>query len=372
MSALRSAVVGLKGMGQQHLKALAENPRADLVAVCDLDRDSAREAAAAYGARAHIDYRDLLASADLDAIVFATPHHLHAPMALDALQAGVHTFVEKPIANRVSDADRMVALAESKGLVLAVGHNYRTFPVNVRLKELLPQLGPIQRVLWQWLENRPESYYDRDIWRSTWRHAGGGVLMNQTSHDLDLMCWLFGPPAEVSAMICNRGHQHEVEDTAIACIRFASGALANVQLSTVTHRLNHRQIAGAKGAIVVEDTKNANVHVPDTFGLGLYDRPVHDIIADAAGATGQPQPDWRDIDCADAKSPSLPDSFVAACLDGDSPITDGASARSTIELINAIILSGVRKKVVACPIDRDEYDELLNELSSGKTRIERG
>ena len=188
MSALRSAVVGLKGMGQQHLKALAENPRADLVAVCDLDRDSAREAAAAYGARAHIDYRDLLASADLDAIVFATPHHLHAPMALDALQAGVHTFVEKPIANRVSDADRMVALAESKELVLAVGHNYRTFPVNVRLKELLPQLGPIQRVLWQWLENRPESYYDRDIWRSTWRHAGGGVLMNQTSHDLDLMC----------------------------------------------------------------------------------------------------------------------------------------------------------------------------------------
>jgi len=293
VSALRSAVVGLKGMGQQHLKALAENPRAD-----------------------------------------------------------------------------MVALAESKGLVLAVGHNYRTFPVNVRLKELLPQLGPIQRVLWQWLENRPESYYDRDIWRSTWRHAGGGVLMNQTSHDLDLMCWLFGPPAEVSAMICNRGHQHEVEDTAIACIRFASGALANVQLSTVTHRLNHRQIAGAKGAIVVEDTKNANVHVPDTFRLGLYDRPVHDIIADAA--TGQPQPDWRDIDCADAKSPSLPDSFVAACLDGDSPITDGASARNTIELINAIILSGVRKKVVACPIDRDEYDELLNELSSGKTRIERG
>ena len=338
MSALRSAVVGLKGMGQQHLKALAENPRADLVAVCDLDRDSAREAAAAYGARAHIDYRDLLASAALDAIVFATPHHLHAPMALDALQAGVHTFVEKPIANRVSDADRMVALAESKELVLAVGHNYRTFPVNVRLKELLPQLGPIQRVLWQWLENRPEAYYDRDIWRSTWRHAGGGVLMNQTRHDLDLMCWLFGPPAEVSAMICNRGHQHEVEDTAIACIRFASGALANV-------------------------------HVPDTFRLGLYDRPGHDIIADAA--TGQPQPDWRDIDCADAKSPSLPDSFVAACLDGDSPITDGASARNTIERINAIILSGVRKKVVACPIDRDEYDELLNKLSSGKTRIER-
>ena len=320
MSALRSAVVGLKGMGQQHLKALAENPRADLVAVCDLDRDSAREAAAAYGARAHIDYRDLLASADLDAIVFATPHHLHAPMALDALQAGVHTFLEKPIANRVSDADRMVALAESKELVLAVGHNYRTFPVNVRLKELLPQLGPIQRVLWQWLENRPESYYDRDIWRSTWRHAGGGVLINQTGHDLDLMCWLFGPPAEVSAMICNRGHQHKVEDTAIACIRFASGVLANVQLSTVTHRFNHRQIAGAKGAIVVEDTKNANVHVPDTSVSASTTGP-----STTSSPTPTPPPVSRNPTGAisTVRTPSRP-----VCLTASSPPARTATAPS--------------------------------------------
>lgn len=369
MSALRSAVVGLKGMGQQHLKALAENPRADLVAVCDLDRDSAREAAAAYGARAHIDYRDLLASADLDAIVFATPHHLHAPMALDALQAGVHTFVEKPIANRVSDADRMVALAESMGLVLAVGHNYRTFPVNVRLKELLPQLGPIQRVLWQWLENRPESYYDRDIWRSTWRHAGGGVLMNQTSHDLDLLCWLFGRPAAVSAMVCNRGHKHEVEDSAIANIRFDSGTLANVQLSTFNHRLNYRQIAGTKGTILIEDTVDANIQVPQIFRLGLYDRPIPEIIAADSGATGQPQPAWQDIDCSAATSTTLLESFINACLDSGQPITDGTSARTTLELINAILLSGVRQKVVEFPVDRAEYDTLLDDLISGKARL---
>ncbi len=196
--------------------------------------------------------------------------------------------------------------------------------------------------------------------------------MNQTSHDLDLICWLFGPPAEVSAMILNRGHQHEVEDTAIANIRFASGALANVQLSTVSHRLNYRQIAGSNGTILLEDTINANVQVPETFRLGLYDRPVPQIIADASGATGQPQPDWQDIDCSDAQSPGLLDSFVAACLDGSAPITDGQSARTTLELINAIILSGVRKKVVACPVDRGEYDELMDELISGNVKIHRG
>ena len=359
MTTLRTAVVGLKGMGRCHLEDLSAHPRAQLTAVCDLDADSANAAAQTHAAKAYTD-------------VFATPHHLHAPMALDALSAGVHTFVEKPIANRVSEADQMLALAESQDLVLAVGHNYRTFPANIKLKQLLPQLGPNHRILWQWLENRPESYYQRDIWRSTWRHAGGGVLMNQTSHDLDLICWLFGPPAEVSAMILNRGHQHEVEDTAIANIRFASGALANVQLSTVSHRLNYRQIAGSNGTILLEDTINANVQVPETFRLGLYDRPVPQIIADASGGTGQPQPDWQDIDCSDAQSPGLLDSFVAACLDGSAPITDGQSARTTLELINAIILSGVRKKVVACPVDRGEYDELMDELISGNVKIHRG
>ena len=370
MAILRTALVGLKGMGRQHLKGLSTSPRAELTAVADIDRESVQAVATEYHIQAHTDYRELLAKESLDAIVFATPHHLHAPMALDALAAGLHTFVEKPIAIRVSEADQMVELASSKNRVLAVGHNYRTFPANIKLKELLPQLGPLYRILWQWLENRPESYYGRDIWRSTWRHAGGGVLMNQTSHDLDLLCWLCGRPAEVSGMICNRGHQHEVEDTAIANIRFESGALANVQLSTVSHRLNYRQIAGENGAILLEDTVNANVRVPETFRLGLYDRPVSHIITTGTGATGQPQPAWRDIDCSAITSPTLLDSFIDASLDSGQPITDGESARTTLELINAIILSGVRKKVVGFPVDRDEYDALMDELISGEVKIE--
>ena len=372
MATLRTALVGLKGMGRQHLKELAQNSRTVLTAVADIDAESVAAIANQYGVRPYTDYRELLDKEALDAIVFATPHHLHAPMALDALSAGLHTFVEKPIAIRISEADRMVEAAAAKGRVLAVGHNYRTFPGNLTLKALLPQLGSIHRILWQWLENRPESYYDRDIWRATWRHAGGGVLMNQTSHDLDLMCWLFGAPAEVSGMVLNRGHRHEVEDTAIANIRFASGALANVQLSTVSHRLNYRQIAGDKGTIFFQDEINANVHVPQIFRLGRYDRPVSQIITDSQGATGQPQLHWQDVDSTGASAPTLLASFVDACLDSGSPITDGESARTTLELINAIILSGVRKKVVEFPVDRDEYDALMDELVSGKVQISRG
>lgn len=371
MPILRTAIVGLKGVGRQHLQGIETNQRTQLVAVADLDEAHANTIAQERGANAYSDYRALIEKEQPDAIIFATPHQLHAPMSLHALAADIHVLVEKPIAIRVSEADEMVATAKAHNKVLAVGHNYRSFPANVRLKQLLPQLGPIHRVLWQWLENRPESYYGRDIWRSTWAHAGGGVLMNQTSHDLDLLCWLFGPAAEVSAMIGNRSHKHEVEDTAIANIRFQSGALANVQLSTVSHRLNMRQIAGEKGAIHFEDAINANVNVPETFRLGLYDRPVSEIIASEERMTAQPVPQWQDIDCSDAQSPTLLDSFVDACLDGGQPLTDGDSARDTLELINAIILSGVRKKTVCCPLDRGEYDELMEELSSGKVRIDK-
>ena len=371
MTDLRIAVVGLKGVGKGHVQALARHPRTDLVAVADVAADAAAQTAEEYGATAYTDYRELLDKQQLHAIVFATPHHLHAPMALDALEAGVHTFVEKPLAIRVSEGDRMVQTARDKNLVLAVGHNYRTFPGNVKLKEILDsgQLGTVHRVLWQWLENRNEAYYQRDIWRCTWRHAGGGVLMNQTSHDLDLLCWLVGRPVEVSAMIANQAHEHEVEDTAIASIRFANSAFANVQLSTYSHRLNYRQITGDNGTILFQDERNANVNIPETFRLGLYPHSNRALIRGDTPGTQQPEPDWRDVDCSDATSPKLLESFVDAALGGEPPITDGASALVTLELINAIILSGVRRKVVSLPIDRDEYDELFDELSSGKTKV---
>lgn len=374
MKFLSMAVIGVKGVGRQHIAGIVDNPRARLTAVADLDEQAVQDTAEKRQIRPYSDYRQMLAEEELDAVIIATPHHLHAPMAINALQTGYHVLVEKPLAIRVSEGDRMVSLAQKREKVLAVGHNYRTFPGNVKLRQIIADdlLGPIHRILWQWLENRPESYYQRDIWRSTWEHSGGGVLMNQTSHDLDLLCWLFGRPTEVSAIICNRAHRHEVEDTAIANIRFASGALANVQLSTCGHRLNYRQIAGEFGAVLFQDEINANVHIPQLFRLGIYSEPVGQVIRQSEKLTGQPEPDWRDVDCSDAQSPTLLESFIDACLDGSAPIADGASSLITLELINAIILAGIRKKVVSLPVDRGEYDELMEELVGGRARVARG
>ena len=371
MTQLNAAVIGVRSMGRSHARSIAQDPRTELVAVADIDEDVARAAVPDQQVRVYTDYRRMLEQENLDVVVIATPHWLHAPMALDALGAGLHTFVEKPIANRVSEADRMIQAAQDKDLVLAVGHNYRTFPANLKLKEIIDsgQIGAIYRVLWQWLENRPEAYYDRDIWRCTWKHAGGGVLMNQTSHDLDLLCWLVGDPVEVSAIIGNWAHQHEVEDTAIANIRFASGACATVQLSTCSQSLNYRQIFGDQGGIILQEERNANVQVPQIFRLARYGEPLRQTIQHSSTSTGQPEFAWEDIDCEEMTSPTLLDSFIRAILDQGQPITDGPTSRRTLELINAIILSGVRHQVVTLPLDRGEYDDLMEELISGRIKV---
>ncbi|MDP7631447.1 MAG: Gfo/Idh/MocA family oxidoreductase, partial [Candidatus Latescibacteria bacterium] len=303
---LKTAVVGVRGVGGVHFRALASHPRSELVAVADLDTVAARRLV---DEQDHGSAPTVFASLDemldgsprLEAVIIATPHHLHAPMSLAALEAGLHVYVEKPIAIRISDADRMVEAALQRQRVLAVGHQYRTYPGNARLKQLIEadEIGSVQRIVWQWLDTRPESYYDRDPWRSSWAHAGGGVLLNQASHDIDLLCWLFGPPAEVSATLMNRGHRHEVEDTALATVRFTSGALASLQFSTWDRCLNYRQIAGDIGSIVWQDERDANVlDRPEVFRLGRYPSSLTEIITDAnAAVTGRPVPVWEDVQC---------------------------------------------------------------------------
>jgi predicted dehydrogenase len=369
MDKLRVAVVGLNGIGGRHAKSLAEMDRVDLVAVADL-REDLRDGFS--GATAYADYREMVEKENLDAVVIATPHFLHAPMGLFCLEAGLHTFVEKPVAMTVSEADQMVETAEAKNLTLGVGHNYRTFPGNRAMKEKIGELGDIHRVLWQWLEVRAETYYERDIWRCTWEHAGGGVLMNQTSHDIDLLCWMLGEPVEVSAMISSWYHKSEIEDSAVGNVRFASGALANLQFSICDRRLNYRQVSGDLGTLEYRDEKNANSQVPDVFRLGKYSLPMRGFIAGDGAVAGQNEIAREDVEVDKRNTgQALLESFVTAILDGGEPITTGKSARWALELINAIVLSGIRKEVVSIPVDRERYDDLMAELKSGRVKVPR-
>ncbi len=376
MDRVRYGVVGIKGVGGIHIRLAQEHENVELTALVDLDEAAVKAQSQELGVRAFTDYRALLDAGIVDAISIATPHHLHAIIGLECLKAGVHVFTEKPLANRVSDADAMIQAAQARDLKLCVGHQYRTYQTPQTMKHLIDTgaIGNIMRVLWTWIEFRPESYYARDIWRQTWRHAGGGVLMNQTSHDLDLICWLIGEPAQVSAMIGNQSHQMEVEDVVCANVLFANGAYGSIQL-TINQPKGYsiRQIAGDKGTIAIPDVQSLASDNEDHILLGTYEDSLTKLVVQTTGIAGQPEISWKPVELRNEPGGHkvLMDSFIDTILNGGEPLVSGVRARPAVELINAIVLSALRKKTVDVPVDRGEYDELLEALGNGSLQIPR-
>ena len=298
MEKVRYGVVGIKGKGRLHARLAGQNPRAELTSLVDIDREAVDRAASEFGARGFTDYREMLNSGTVDAVSIATPHYLNGPIGLDCLKAGVHVFIEKPFAIRVSEADAMLAAARAQNLKICVGFQYRTYRSSRAIKELIDTgaIGKVNRVLWTWGEFRPESYYARDAWRETYRHAGGGVLMNQTSHDLDLICWLAGQPVQVSALAGNQLHRAEIEDVACANVLFENGAFGALQFTINQPRgYSVRQIAGDKGIIVAPDVKSLTHDREDQILLGTYEDTLSKLVTDLPGNHDQPAVAWKEV-----------------------------------------------------------------------------
>ena len=376
MDSVRYGVIGIKGVGSKHVSMAREHENVELTALVDLDEAAVKAQSQELGVRAFTDYREMLNAGIVDAVSIATPHHLHAIIGLECLKAGVHVFTEKPLANRVSDADAMIETAKAQDLKICVGHQYRTYRTPQTMKHLIDTgaIGNIMRVLWTWIAFRPESYYARDIWRQTWRHAGGGVLMNQTSHDLDLICWLIGEPVQVSAIIGNQFHQIEVEDVVCANVLFENGAFGSIQL-TINQPIGYsiRQVAGDKGMIAIPDVQSLAGDAEDHFLLGTYANSLTELVDGTASIAGQPEVSWQPVELREALGAhdALMDSFIDAILNGGEALVNGVSARPAVELINAIVLSAMRKKTVDLPVDREEYDELFEGLSRGSLQTPR-
>jgi len=394
MDLVRYGVIGISGIGNLHCRLARKNTNTELVALADINTDVVKKKSAQWGVHGFTDYRDMLDAGIVDAVSIATPHHLHAIIGQDCLEAGVHIFVEKPLANRVSEADAMIAKAKSRNLKICVGHQYRTHRSSKVMKQLIDNgnIGKIMRVLWTWIEFRPESYYARDIWRCTWRHAGGGVLMNQASHYLDLICWMIGKPAQVSAFAGSQLHQAEIEDMVCASVVFENGAFGSLQFTVNQPKgYNIRQVAGDKGVIIMPDAQSLTGDQDEQILVGRYKDPLPVSISRLNGIAEQPEMIWQPVELPGTakkrprkfwgwksekrveKKPRglsvLMNSFIDAIINGGEPEVSGKSAHPTVEFINAIILSSVRGKTVTLPVDRDEYDALFDELRTGKTKL---
>ncbi len=312
---LRFGVIGVGVIGRQHVQRLLSYPGdAALVAIADMSADAARAVAGEYGTTAAESVDDLLARDDIDAVVIAIPSGLHADMAVAALDAGKHVLLEKPIDVTVDAADRIIAAEERSGKVLTVVSQRRFAPENSFLHSAI-RSGDFGRItsanieiaLW-----RSQEYYDSGSWRGTWKLDGGGALMNQGVHMVDLILWLLGDVEEVHAYGGLLAHERiEVEDTIAITARFASGAVLTFLASTASYGDFPIRVAvmGDAGAAVTLDERFSHFRLE----------------------SGTDLPDFEPVDVGLAGL----DDFVNAVRGGRSPLITSREARAAVAFIEA-------------------------------------
>lgn len=359
---LRAAVVGLKGIGRAHIKGLKAWPDdCELAAVCDIVPEEAKKCGEEHGVPYYASLEEMFAAQKLDFVTLGTPHPFHLQGAEACAKARVHCLVEKPIASTVADARRIVAVHKKAKTKLGVVFQRRHMAVFQKARELIAAgaIGPIRRALLEYTCTRTDVYYGLSNWRGTWRGEGGGVLLNQAPHFLDLFVWLMDAlPAEVTACCDAYLHKIEVEDRVNALLRFADGGSGFIHLSTCEHPGVERiAFYGDKGALVLDGVN---------LRLARLEPPFEEFIRASDKAFAAPKATWEtfpDLSKEDLTHKEVVADFIRACrTPGGVPAVTGADATRSVELANAITYSAFRKRTAKLPLSAPAYTKLLNEL----------
>lgn len=369
--------LGIIGLGQQgsmyaHFISTGKVPNMVIGAVCDIDASKKEEAAAKYlDIPLYDDYITMLDSGDVDAVVTCVPHFLHPEMGIETLKRDIHVLVEKPAGVYTKQVNELNEFAASKPeLSFAIMFNQRNNPLYQRLKEIVEngEIGDIRRTNWiitTWW--RPQGYYNSSEWRATWGGEGGGVLVNQAPHQLDLWQWICGVPKSVYAKVAY-GFRRDiaVEDEVTAVVDYGEGATG--VFVTATHDVtgtDRFEILGDKGKIIVENSKTATVtrlvkperELSDSMGLDDIRKVV----------TGQLNPDeLYTSEVIEFPSPwgvqhaGVLENFAANILDGTPLLAPGSDGIKGVRLANAIHLSSWTGSEVALDFDEDLFLAELN------------
>ena len=359
---LRFAVVGVAAsVFNMHFPAIKQ-PIVDLVGACDIREAPGRERAAALGVPFYADHRQMVDELKPDVAVVITPHYNHAEIAIDCLRAGCHVLVEKPMALEVAEADAMIAAAQASGKLLAINFQHRQRPEVRAARRLIQEgrLGKLQRLNMITPWPRTAAYYGQASWRATWHGEGGGVLMNQAPHDLDLVCHLMGRPDAAVAWTRTILHQVEVEDTATALLSWANGATGYLHVSTAE--------AGPREEIEIVGTGGILKIGMGTLEFDEYEADVAEFLATSPEVWAKPNSHPVEVALEEGQGdhPAVYRNFYAAITEGAPIGADGESARMALELANAIILSSKTHAEVRLPVDRAQYHELLAGLKAGR------
>jgi len=361
MKKVRIGIIGVGGMGSAHCISAKELKETKLVFVCDIDEKIAKAKSKEFGVPYFTDYKKAFKSGLCDAVVIATPHWIHPEIAIFAFKNGLHVLSEKPIAVTVADADRMIKAAKDNKKVFAVMFQKRTTSFVKKLTEIIKSaaIGEVTRTLCIDPWYRTQSYYDSGTWRATWAGEGGGVLINQSSHTIDLFTYIAGLPAKVEAKTRTSLHKIEVEDEVAVSLEYKNGGWGYFYTSTCEPAGKdaslYMEIAGEKGKIVVSGTD---------ITLYTYSVPVSKFTHQSKGM-------WSSLDVKEEKVKLDKDvlghreimrNFAMAIHKKEKLISPGQEGLNAVEFFNACILSGMKNKAVKIPVNRNEYNSLMKNL----------
>lgn len=367
---VRIGIVGIGGMGTNHADYLSAGqvPGAQLTAVCDIDPQRLARAKQKYGDKIALfeDAEAMYSSGLVDAVIIATPHYFHPPLACKAFAKGLHVLTEKPAGVYTKQVREMNEAAIASGKVFGIMFNQRSNPLYQKLRDLVTsgELGEIKRTNWiitNWY--RPQSYYDSGGWRATWAGEGGGVLTNQDPHQLDLWQWICGMPQRVRAF-CHFGKYHdiEVEDDVTAYVEYANGATGVFVTSTGDAPGSNRfEISADRGKVVIEDGQLT------FWRLRQSERQFN---KEWKRGFGEPEC-WKcSVPTGQLKGSqhrAVTENWVNSIRKGTPLLAPGIEGINGLQLSNAMHLSAWTDDWVSIPVDEDKYYAYLQERIKNST-----
>ena len=350
--------IGLIGCGRiapNHARNIVKLENAELKAVCDLIPGKAQQFSREYGGEACADYRAVLERADIDVIAIATPSGLHAAIGIEAAGAGKHVIVEKPMALSLHDADRLIAACNQNQVYLAVCHQNRYNLVVQKLRQALVdgRFGKLTHGVASIRWYRDQQYFEQDNWHGTWAQDGG-VLMNQSIHNIDLLLWMMGPPQSVFAKIATRQHRIEVEDLGLGIVNFSNGAGGMIEASSSVYPRNLEEtlnVFGETGTVILG---GASINKIEVWRFA----DNRDDEAEVIKNIGETPPNIYGFGHG-----ILYQRFLKAVETGVPFDIPGEEGRKGLELILAMYHSSLCGQPVALPLKEQAYP--LTELMQG-------
>ena len=365
MNKIKTAVIGCGKVGHFHAKAFQAIPNSELVACYGRTREKVDAFAAQYGIQGYTDLETMVKETGVQAVAICTPHPNHASIAVECCRLGLHIAVEKPLAASLEDCDAILQAAKENNVVGATICQRRFYRPAMRVKKAIedgkigkPILGTVNMLGW-----RDMAYYRSDPWRGTWKGEGGGVLINQAPHQLDLLLWYMGEIDELYGMWDTLNHPElEVDDTAAAIIRFKSGAIGNIVVSNSQNPalFGNVRVHGSNGASIGVQTDGGAMFIAGMSGI--TEPPVNDLWTvpgeeDKLEEYKKSDSDFfNGVDMVHYHTEQLQD-FIDAIQEGRKPLITLEDGRRTVELITAIYRSNRDKKPIKFPLSPENGED---------------